>query len=433
LAADAALRPAATAATARRHPPVWLFALLMIPYGVGGSFSSATLGKILKLHGVSQHVISISVFASLLMAALAFLYAPTVDVRLRRTTWFMIAATTSAALLGTGLYLLPRHVTAFILFTLGAQVAICLANACIGGLMATTIPDEVRGRASGFSNFGNVGVGAIAGGLTLQLIERDTFVLPYLGAVSCFRVVGVVAAALIALPSLIVLFIDEPAPPRRTAGEIFRAMLRDVWSTVKRREGWSGMILCASPVGTAAAMQIFTTFEKSYHASPRMITVVNGYLGGLLTGGACLLGGLICDRMSRRLAYLLAGGLTAVIALVMAASPMTPTTYAWAACTYLFVTGFCYAAFTAFVLEVIGPASASASTQYTLFTAAGNFAIFYVGLVDDAGFGFYARRWGEAGAPRGLLVTDGLVNIVGIVLFLGLLAILRPRRRSKPA
>jgi MFS family permease len=208
-------------------------------------------------------------------------------------------------------------------------------------------------------------------------------------------------------------------------------MGRDVWNTVKQRPGWSGILLCISPVGTAAAMQVFTSFSDSYHASPRMVTWVNGYGGGLLTGIACLLGGWICDRMNRRAAYLLSGALTAAIALVMAFSPMTPFTYAWAALTYLFVTGFCYAAFTAFVLQCVGGAQASASTQYTLFTSAGNFAIFYVGKIDGMGFDWYASRFGEAGAPRGLLVTDGALNLIGIALFLGLLALLKPQSAAE--
>jgi hypothetical protein len=105
---------------------------------------------------------------------------------------------------------------------------------------------------------------------------------------------------------------------------------------------------------------------------------------------------------------------------------MTPFTYAWAGLTYLFITGFCYASFTAFVLEVIGEANASASTQYTLFTSAGNVAISYVGFIDGAGFDYFARHWNAAGAPRGLLVTDGALNLIGIALFLTMLALLRP-------
>jgi MFS family permease len=209
-----------------------------------------------------------------------------VDLWLRRRTWYVLFCTVSGALLFAAQYALPSHIDAFIVLVFAAQVAICLANAGIGGLMATSVPDEQRGRASGFANFGNIGMGAITAGLTLQLIESPTVKLPSFGESSSFRTVGFVVAVLVALPSLIVLAIDEPAPAKKSGSEIFRTMIHEVWSTVKQRSGWSGILLCISPVGTAAAMQIFTTFDKSYDASPRMTTIVNGYAGGFLTGAA---------------------------------------------------------------------------------------------------------------------------------------------------
>ncbi len=415
-----------------RPPPVWLFSLLLIPYGIGGAFSSATLGRILDLNHVGKAKITTAVSLSVLIAGLQFLWAPTVDIRLRRRSWYLIVAFLGGLLMMAAMFTpLPSQVDLFIVLVLLAQVAICLTGPCIGGLMATTVPDELRGRASGFSNFGNVGVGAIAAGVTLQLIEKGTLHLPLLGEVSSLRATGVVVAALVMMPALIVLAVDEPLPPRRTARQIFGAMLRDVWNTIRVPRGWSGILLCLSPVGTAAAMQLFTSFATAYQASPRMVTVVNGYVGGLLTGAACLLGGWLCDRMNRRVAYLLSGGLTAAVALGMALAPMTPSTYFWGALSYLFVTGFCYAAFTAVVLEIIGPAGATASTQYTLFTAAGNQAISYMIKLDGWGYDLYGHRFGEAVAPRGLLIADAVLNVVGIGLFSALLLLLR--RSSKLA
>jgi len=85
---------------------------------------------------------------------------------------------------------------------------------------------------------------------------------------------------------------------------------------------------------------------------------------------------------------------------------MTERTYIWGATTYLFVAGFCYASFSALVLEVVGKAGPTASTQYTLFTAAGNQAISYTNRIDGIG----AARWGT----RGMLRTDAAANFAGI-------------------
>ncbi len=407
---------------ARRRTPVWLFALLQIPYGVSGAFTAATIGRILKLAHVDSATIESTIAASVLVAGIQFLWAPTVDVRLRRRSWYLIMAWTGAALLGAAMMMpLPSRVGAFIALTLAAQVAICLTSACLGGLIVTTVPDEQRGRASGFFNFGNIGVGTLAGGVSLQLLEAHS--LP---------VVGIAVAALTALPSLLVLFVDEPAPPRRTARELFGTMAREVWATLRQRRGWSGVLLCLSPVGTAAAGQLFTSFADAYGVSDRWVTLTNGYLGGAIQGGACLVGGLLCDRVNRRVAYLAAGVATAICATAMALGPMTQTTYVVGALVYMLVTGFCYAAFTAFVLEVVGPAGATASTQYTLFSSAGNFAISYVIKCEGWGRQAWQAHASAATGPRGILFADAALNLVGVAVFVGVLSVLRRERSAIP-
>ena len=73
--------------------------------------------------------------------------------------------------------------------------------------------------------------------------------------------------------------------------------------------------------------------------------------------------------------YLASGALTALCGLVMAVSPRVELTYAIGVTTYALITGFCYSAFTATVLETIGKGGKAAATQYSLFVAAGNSAI----------------------------------------------------------
>jgi hypothetical protein len=91
----------------------------------------------------------------------------------------------------------------------------------------------------------------------------------------------------------------------------------------------------------------------------------------------------------------------------MMAAPINPTTYAVGVTAYFLVAGFCYAAFSAVVLEAIGRAGHSASAQYTLFTSAGNLAITYVGL--------FNTRLHHAYGPRALLGADAAQNLVGVI------------------
>jgi MFS family permease len=223
------------------------------------------------------------------------------------------------------------------------------------------------------------------------------------------------------LPSLAAFFIDEPVRPKVDAGEHVKAMLRDIWNTARSRPGWSGMLFCISPVGTAALLNYFAGMTDTFHASKWTVMVVNGWLNGLITAAGSVLGGLLCDRMNRKGAYLLSGALTALVALGMAISPINGTTYAVGVCIYFFVAGFCYAAFSAVVLEAVGKAGASASAQYSLFVAAGNIAIGYVGLLDT--------RFKNV---RHLLAADAGLNLVGVAA-LGVVMALLFRRKPAPA
>jgi hypothetical protein len=72
------------------------------------------------------------------------------------------------------------------------------------------------------------------------------------------------------------------------------------------------------------------------------------------------------------------------------------------------ITGFCYSSFTATVLETIGKGGRAAATQYSLFVAAGNLAILYVGLIDT--------RFDKAHGVEGVIASDATLNIIGVVV-----------------
>ena len=121
-----------------------------------------------------------------------------------------------------------------------------------------------------------------------------------------------------------------------------------------------------------------------------------------------LIGGFVCDRVNRRAMYLLSGALTALCGLAMMLSPRTELTYEWGVMLYALITGFCYASFTAAVLDTIGDGGKAAATQYTLFVAAGNAAIFYVGLVDTR----FAAKYGV----EGVVASDAGLNMIGVIV-----------------
>jgi MFS family permease len=214
---------------------------------------------------------------------------------------------------------------------------------------------------------------------------------------------------MVVLPSLAILAVHEP--PRthiRAVSDVFGATFRDVKKVVLSKTGATGILLCLSPVGTAALTNYFSAFGPDYQASAGMIAFTSGPAQAGLTAAGALIGGYLCDRYNRRAMYLLAGLLTAIVGVAMMLSPRTEFTYAWGVMTYLLVTGFCYSAFTATVLETIGKGGEAASTQYSIFTAAGNAAIAYVGFINTR---FHAKHGVE-----GVIASDAALNIAGVVV-----------------
>jgi MFS family permease len=398
--------------TSERRVPEWVFGVLTVPFGVVGQFTSNVMGRMLAKAHVPPDRIAKIIALAILPLTFQYLWAPIVDIGMRRRTWLVVLSGLGASCLLTSLFLpIPSQLGLFVVLVVAGSAFVGLNGSCTGGMMAVSVPKSNLGSAGAWSNIGNLGAGAFGGFGLMQLASSR-------GP----RVVGAALVAMIMIPACVALFVPEPVRARRSAAEVFGGTLRDLWRTVRARSGWTGILLCASPVGTAALSGLFSSVAQDFHATDRMVNFVNGFWSGLLTAGGCYIGGLIADRMNRRLAYVLSALLTAACALAMAAARLTPTTYAVGALFYLFITGFDYAAFTAFVLEIVGDQEgAAASTRYTLFTAAANGAIAYVTAIDGMGY----KRWGT----RGLLVTDAVANLGGILL-LG--AVLLPLLRSAP-
>jgi MFS family permease len=185
------------------------------------------------------------------------------------------------------------------------------------------------------------------------------------------------------------------------------------------------LILCLMPISCGALTNLFSAMAGEYHANEEVVTAVNGLGMGVTGALGSLLGGWLSDRINRKLNYALMGAGTALSALVMAAAPMTETTYIWGALLYSFINGAGFAAFAGMVLEMVR-SGAAVTTKYTLFVAASNFAISYVTALD-----------GQASTFRGMgarasIAFDGLITIAGIA-GMGLLFLLFLRKKPQPS
>src|SRR5579871_2434321 len=90
----------------KRWPPPWLFLILILPGGVYNGFIQTPLSFLLGKAGVA--VDRIANIESLMQVppVLYFLWAPLVDMKLRRRTWLVLASVGSAACLALAMPLI---------------------------------------------------------------------------------------------------------------------------------------------------------------------------------------------------------------------------------------------------------------------------------------------------------------------------------------
>ena len=401
------------AGAARRGlPPTWLFGLAAMPYGSFNGVAAVAVPFLLRRDGAS--VSRIAAIEALVQAPAIWyvLWAPLVDLAWRRRTWIVFLSVISG--FSTALAMsLTTHAgwrAATALFVIASAFNQPVSSA-LGALVASVLPDSLRGRAAGLSQAGILSAGVVAGGLTIWLdghISRST-----MGIILGFLIVG---------PALAALLVPEANRMHARVKTQLSRMWREVAATFKRREAWLGLAFFLSPVGAGALMNLFAGIAPDFHASAADVVGVAA-VGGLLMSVGALLGGFVLDRMNRWRIYPIAGLLSALSAGAMVVAPLRPLTYFLGAALYAFSTGVAYAAFMALALQLLGSENAASGTRFTLFTAAVNVPVVYMLRLDGLGHARYG--------VRGMLAADGLANMAfALLLFVVLVRVRLPRLRA---
>jgi MFS transporter, PAT family, beta-lactamase induction signal transducer AmpG len=399
----------------------------MLPFGAAVGYLQIAAPFWLRAAGVSLSDIGAISATAFLPHAWKILWVPLLDVGPYRKRWYAGAVVITAALLG-GLSLIrdpARHLGLFTLLVAAAQVTASTSSAAVNALTAITTRLADKGRAGGFLMAGNVGGTGVLGALALSLAARAS------PTTAALVLAGVVLAS-----GSFVLLVEEPRLAevaadarglRAALAARFVSVVRDLWATARSREGFTGVLICLTPVGCGALTNLFSGIAADYQAPRHLVEVVNGLGGGVASALGALAGGWLADRMNRRIAYGLTGGLTALTAAAMLAAPMTPTTYAWGTLAYSFANGMAFASWAGMVLELVGH-SAGVVTKYALFTATSNQAISYVTWLDGK-----ASEWRGVGA-RGALGFDVAITFVGLGILLAIVAYTRRRpSQARPA
>ncbi|HET8734822.1 MAG TPA: MFS transporter [Anaeromyxobacteraceae bacterium] len=418
----------------QRWTPPWLYLFLEMPFGAAIGFLMIAVPYRLSAAGIPLAEIATVSAVGFMPHALKIFWVPVIDMVGRRKTWYLGMVGITAALLAAA-SLVPdpaRHLGLLTVLVTALQAAAATTSAALNALIAMTTHPDDKGKAGGFYMAGNVGGTGILGALALWL---STAVAPWVAGLALAGVVVASGAGAVTIhePVLAGTAGRPEGGVLAALGRRIAAMVRDLWETASSLDGFTALVISVAPVGCGALTNLFSGMAIEYGADQHVVEVVNGLGGGIAGALGSLAGGFLADRMNRRLAYALAGGLTALSAVGMLLAPMTPTTYAAGTLAYNFANGVAFATWAGMVLEVVGP-SAAVATKYALFVASSNFAISTVTKLDGWASGFRGLRgdWAREAGARGALAFDAGITALGIVIVL-LLVRYTERRKARLA
>ncbi len=147
---------------------------------------------VLRKHGVPVDRIAEIVAIATVPAVWYFIYSPVVDFGLRRKTWFLIGATGAGLCCAVATLLSGKSLTVLTALLFLGSCASSLISTTNGTLLSRLSP-TMRGRASGWLNAGNLGGGALGGGVALWIAGMVS--LPWLSIAVFFLVAAPVIGA----------------------------------------------------------------------------------------------------------------------------------------------------------------------------------------------------------------------------------------------
>lgn len=389
--AGPAVDPAhATTGTIRKP---FIFGALFAPFGISSGYVSVTLAFLLGQAGLSTAVIGTLIALHVWPQTVKMLWAPFVDTIGNPKVWYGLG-TTSVGLAILLMSTMPKteaQVPLFIGIMVVSSVASTFISMSTEIFMANQVPPELRGRASGWSQAGNLGGSGLGGGVGLLLAENvaQPWVSGAVLAAVCFACWG----ATLFLPRLVTV---------RTQGVGYLAHLKEVlvnvWEVARSRLGYLALIIMILPIGSGGVP--WAAISGEWNVGANLVATVNGIMGGLASIVGALAAGFVCDRMDLKKAYSMFGLLVGVVTVTMIFLPRTPEVFVGGVLAYQAMVGMAYTGYAAIVLEAIG--KKSPATNWNLMAALSNIPIAAMSQIDghvhDA-YGTDAMLLGELAFP----------------------------------
>ena len=387
-----------------RAPHPFVYSILYLPFGALGGFVGVPLTYLATKHGISIGDASLLIGAQLLSQWLKWLWAPIVDVTWNPKRWYLFSTLCSA--LGVfGMAVIPlSNETLWMLLAVIAFAS--LVNSIVGmsieAIMAEVTPAGEQGRVGAWFQAGNLGGAGFGGGLGLTLLTN--LEAPWMA--------GAIMGLTFAACCLVLPFVPDVQGHKVAGGTVLdsvKGVVGQLMETLRSRGGKLAAVLCFVPVSTGAAQGVLTQSAVAAYwgATETQVTWVQGYSSGAVTVVGCFVGGWLCDQFHPRKAYAGIGVLMALVVGLMGVLPATVTMYVAGNLAYAFTLGMAYAAFTALVLDAMGPGAGA--TKYNIFASLSNFPLWWLGLL----LGQVAEM---AGSPA-MLFAEGLLGLLGVGLF----------------
>ena len=397
------------------HPV--LFLILFLPLGISNGYAVVTLIYLLSEAHVGVNDLATLATVSLLPQMGKFLLGPVVDITLTNKIWFVISATATGLLMTVTAVVPPVPGNMLVIDALVFAFSTTSAfNAfAADSLMAHATSPEEKGRAGGWSQAGNLGGSGLGGGAALWLAQH----------VAAAWVAGAVVGAACVVSCIALRFVKEP-PANHRADSILLSLVnvgRDAWSVACSRRGLVVLFAMCLPISAGAMSNLWSAVAGDWHASSDAVALVNGALNGVVSMVGCIIGGWLCDKMNRMVAFNLFSIVLAVSAVAMAFAPRTQAMYVDFVLIYSFINGFGFAAWGAVVLEAIG--KGAAATKYNILAGIANVPIGYLTKID----GWAHAAWGSTG----MLLAEAAVPVLSTIVLVLFALLTRPLYKNRAA
>ncbi|RVQ66500.1 MFS transporter [Croceicoccus ponticola] len=393
-----------------RNPVI--FAPLFAPFGVGSGYVSVTLAYLLGEAGLTVAIIATLIAVNAWPQTVKMLWAPFVDTIGNPKAWYAVGAF-SVGISILLMSILPKteaQIPLFMALIAFSSVTSTFISMSAEIFMANQVPAEMRGRASGWSQAGNLGGAGIGGGVGLLLAEN--LAQPWISGVVIAVFCMACWLATLWLPRFVKITTEL-----NYAGEL-KEVLRNVWAVARSRVGYLALLIMLLPIGSGGVP--WAAISKEWEAGGNMVALVNGLAGGVASVVGALVAGFVCDRMELKRAYSLFGILVGIVAVGMAFTPRTPMVFVVGVLAYQVMIGMAYTGYAAIVLEAIG--KKSAATNFNLMAALSNIPIAVMSMVD----GYMHDTYGT----DAMLLGELAFPAAALVLFWLFVALTGPRRRS---